>query len=79
MDQPRADTTKHEKYLAKTESDSLTTVVIRIEQADQYDRNQMGEVAAKFRGDSHQMKTLVRHMKQTYSLNFSDMDRILTR
>jgi hypothetical protein len=79
MDQTRADITKPEKYLSKTELDSLTKVLSRIGQADQYDRNQMDEVAARFGGDSHQMKALVRHMKQTDSLNFSEVDRILTQ
>ena len=79
VDRSRIDTTDRNSHLSKTEYDSLTTVLLRIGEADQYDRNQMEEVAAKFGGDSHQMKALVRHMKQTDSLNLIEVDRILTR
>jgi hypothetical protein len=79
IDRPRSDTTKQEKYLSKTESDSLATVLLRIGQADQQDRNQLEQMAAQFGGDSPQMKALFGHMKQTDSLNFMEVNRILTR
>ncbi len=79
VDWPRSDTTKQEKYLSKTEADSLTTVLLRILETDQYDRNQMAEVSTRFGGDSPQIKALFKHMKQTDSLNFIEVDQILTR
>ena len=75
----KTDTTSRVGHVSKAAYDSLTTVLLRILQADQYDRNQMDEVAARFGGDSNQMKALFRHMKQTDSLNLIEVDRILTR
>lgn len=79
VDSSKIDITDRSSHISKTEYDSLTTVLLRIGEADQHDRNQVDEVAARFGGDSPQMKALVRHMKQTDSLNFSEVDRILTQ
>ena len=75
----KTDTTDRVSHLSKATCDSLTTVLLRTLEADQYDRNQMEEVAARFGGDSPQMKALVRHMKQADSLNLIEVERILTR
>lgn len=75
----KTDTTNRVSHVSKAAYDSLTTVLLRVLQADQYDRNQMDEVAARFGGDSLQMKALFRHMKLTDSLNLIEVERILTR
>ena len=79
VDRSRTDTTDQRSHLTKTEYDSLTTVLLRILEVDQHDRNQMEGVAARFGGDSPQMKALGRHMKQADSLNLIEVERILTR
>ncbi|MBC3788329.1 DUF6624 domain-containing protein [Spirosoma utsteinense] len=77
IDGQRTNTANQDSHVSKTEYDSLTTVLLRIGQADQHDRNQLE--AARFGGDSLQMKALVGHMKQTDSLNLTEVDQILTR
>ena len=79
VDRSSTDTTDQRGHFTKTEYDSLTTVLLRILEVDQHDRNQMEEVAARFGGASNQMKALVRHMKQADSLNLVEVERILSR
>lgn len=63
--------------LSQMSRDSLIRELAVIEEADQYDRQQMEDVQTRFGGDSKEMKQLLSSMKRADSLNFIKVSAIL--
>lgn len=65
--------------ISNATADSLICELAAIEEDDQFFRQHMEQVQAKFGGDSKEMKQLLRDMKQADSLNFIKVSAILER